>query len=782
MNELQIRLTADIQGLQSAINKAKQTLKSFESETATDSEKSNVGFRRKIGLIEQLTAKAKQLKVSLTQATNEQDIASFNAQLEQTNIELTRLNALGKTFSAPAVRSFNNLKRSAGAATGSAIAFNRIIQDAPFGIIGVGNNIQQFSEQFAALGGKATTAGQKLSAFFTALITPANLAILAVSALTAAWQAYSLGLFDSEEETRDLNKELEDFKENLDGISKAQLEGVQSAQKEIQAFQLLRLQAENANIPLQKRLLAVKKLKEENPDLLKGYTDEEILLGKVSKAYEELTKQITAKALATAFSSQTAENAVKAATLEFREQKKSLDILKETAELKKQIANRDRAEQGGQFVAGQNVIISYEILKTQKKINQLNEENKESEETRKELTEENLFLNKKVAEEIAKAGGLIDNNNDNLDKGGEKLNRVFDDQILILERFGAASEDAKKKLEGLASINLDLLAKEQKSLFEQITRLNQQPISFANAAQLAIASKRLSEIDKIIGSIASKRTDTEITVDESKLERLELPVKQDLGIVDKLEKEIAFYESLKKVTTDPDQLEKYKLKLSELRNELALVNADQVSKNTEIIVDAFSSLGAGIAASLNIGDRALRGFVTTLLSQTPKIIAALSKQADANLNNSSKNIAADKAESISSGIKQGTKFAEALGPVGLALLPVLIAGAVAVISSAFGKVSGGGSVSPGTGSTFTNRREFGGPVSKGRAYIVGERRPELFVPNTNGIIVPQLPSMDYSGASMSVGAMAVDVNIRGVSYGDDILFTVQQAQIRRGLR
>jgi hypothetical protein len=42
--------------------------------------------------------------------------------------------------------------------------------------------------------------------------------------------------------------------------------------------------------------------------------------------------------------------------------------------------------------------------------------------------------------------------------------------------------------------------------------------------------------------------------------------------------------------------------------------------------------------------------------------------------------------------------------------------------------------------------------------------------------------MDYSGASMSAGAMAVDVNIRGVSYGDDILFTVQQAEIRRGLR
>jgi vacuolar-type H+-ATPase subunit I/STV1 len=191
MNELQIRLTADIKDLQSALNKAKTSLKSFESESEKDSEKSNVGFRRKIGLIEQLTAKAKELKISLSQATNEQQIAAYNAQLEETNQELTRLNALGKNFANSGVKSFDNLKRSSGAATGSAIAFSRIIQDAPFGIIGVANNIQNFGEQLASLGGKATSTGAKLKLFFSALIQPSSLAILAVSALTAAYQAYS---------------------------------------------------------------------------------------------------------------------------------------------------------------------------------------------------------------------------------------------------------------------------------------------------------------------------------------------------------------------------------------------------------------------------------------------------------------------------------------------------------------------------------------------------------------------------------------------------------------
>jgi hypothetical protein len=31
---------------------------------------------------------------------------------------------------------------------------------------------------------------------------------------------------------------------------------------------------------------------------------------------------------------------------------------------------------------------------------------------------------------------------------------------------------------------------------------------------------------------------------------------------------------------------------------------------------------------------------------------------------------------------------------------------------------------------------MGGPVSSGTSYVVGERGPELFVPNTSGTIIP----------------------------------------------
>ena len=684
MNELQIRLTADIQGLQSALAKAKQTLKSFETETSTDSEKSNVGFRRKIGLIEQLNAKAKQLKVSLSQATNEQQIAIFNAQLEQTNIELTRLNALGKSFSAPAVKSFDNLKRSSGAATGSAIAFSRIIQDAPFGIIGVANNIQNFGEQFAALGGKAATAGQKLSAFFSALITPANLAILAVSALTAAWQAYSLGLFDAEKATDEVKKSIDAYRESLTESQSSQLEGIKNSNDEIIKLNALKDIIEDETLERSKRLKAIEQVNQISPDLFKNLSTEAILAGKVGDAYEKVTRLLIAKATAEADIQKVVSLNEEERLLKTNE--KNIEVLNKISEIEERV-NRFR-KQGQEEVA----------IANENSIRYLQNQNPEVArlleiESQRELLTKSISDNLKIAlDETTKTT-----------QQAEELKRIFED------------------INAIPAIGLPRSG-DREALLKQF--------------------KRLQEGGKV-GTTGQEFITSEI----NKVKEAGIITERPLGnLTEQLQEE-----------------------------------APKIQDEIGIIVDAFSSLGAGIAASLNIGDRALRGFVTTLLSQTPKIIGAIIAKSQATRAAQDKENASNLQLATGNAVVSGTEAAKGLGPIGLALLPVFIAGAVALVSSAFNK-GGGGSPSAGSGSTYTNRREFGGPVSKGRAYIVGERRPELFVPNTNGIIVPQLPSMDYSGASMQAGAMAVDVNIRGVSYGDDILFTVQQAQIRRGLR
>lgn len=217
-NELQIRITGDIANLQSALNKAKATIKSFESETEKESEKGNVGFRRKIGLIEQLTNKAKNLRTALSQATNETQVAKYNAQLEETSKELTRLNALGRSVSSNLGSTTTSFQRAGSAIGGTnavAIEFNRIIQDAPFGLIGIGNNLQQLVGNFANVSQKAGGTGAAIKASLASIISPVNLGLLAISALTAGFTAYQMGAFDFVTATDEAKTAQEEFNESL---------------------------------------------------------------------------------------------------------------------------------------------------------------------------------------------------------------------------------------------------------------------------------------------------------------------------------------------------------------------------------------------------------------------------------------------------------------------------------------------------------------------------------------------------------------------------------------
>ena len=73
-------------------------------------------------------------------------------------------------------------------------------------------------------------------------------------------------------------------------------------------------------------------------------------------------------------------------------------------------------------------------------------------------------------------------------------------------------------------------------------------------------------------------------------------------------------------------------------------------------------------------------------------------------------------------------------------------------------------------------KENGGPVKAGQPYIVGEKRPELFIPRTSGTILPSVPS----GGSMSV---VVNVDATGSSvqgsetdaqaFGEELAAAVQ---------
>ena len=84
--------------------------------------------------------------------------------------------------------------------------------------------------------------------------------------------------------------------------------------------------------------------------------------------------------------------------------------------------------------------------------------------------------------------------------------------------------------------------------------------------------------------------------------------------------------------------------------------------------------------------------------------------------------------------------------------------ATALFGADFGKGNGSmGGLVGAFGSWFTGLgfRESGGPVSAGRPYVVGEKRPELFIPKTDGYIAPDTSSL-ASANNVNINITAMD--------------------------
>jgi hypothetical protein len=84
--------------------------------------------------------------------------------------------------------------------------------------------------------------------------------------------------------------------------------------------------------------------------------------------------------------------------------------------------------------------------------------------------------------------------------------------------------------------------------------------------------------------------------------------------------------------------------------------------------------------------------------------------------------------------------------------------AQAAFRSLFGRLFSGGGGGGFLGSIFGGFRADGGPVSAGRAYVVGERGPEMFVPSGGGQIVP-------NEAMRGGGGVTVNIDARGAVEG-----------------
>jgi hypothetical protein len=352
-----------------------------------------------------------------------------------------QLDQLGNAAQSTAPK-FEQLGKATSRYNAIGIDFARVIQDAPFGIIGVGNNITQLAQSFSGLGKAGDSLVSRLKLGFAQIFSSGNLLVLAVSAITTVWTLYEKGAFKSEEATKSLSQRLDEYREKLQGVTKANLEGQISAQKELSNLKLLQIQAQNTNISLEKRLEAVDQLKKQYPEYLKNLTDEQILTGKVGESYKNLTDDIIALAKAKALSAELDKKASDILTLRLQEEQRANEILQLREKLQVAINNKIDA---GARVAGQFTAENDDAMNIQMNIDKLIKEQLKSAEDRNKIAKEQLFIESQIVNENSKGANFVKQTGKAIDSNKDKLNQysaAWDDYNLSL----ATTQELQDKL------------------------------------------------------------------------------------------------------------------------------------------------------------------------------------------------------------------------------------------------------------------------------------------------------------------------------------------------
>lgn len=209
----------------------------------------------------------------------------------------TQINNASKTL----VKSNQQLSKTVVNSSGTLTSFSRIVQDAPFGIIGVGNNITQFAEQFQYLQRQTGSAGTALAALGKSLLGVGGITFgisILITGITTLTQKYgSLGAA-VEAILNPLNEQQRIQK----AVNDTMRESAQDAQTEIASLDALYRATQNINVPLSERNKIIDQLQKQFPSYFGNLSNEAILTGKGASAYENLRIQILRVAQAKAIS------------------------------------------------------------------------------------------------------------------------------------------------------------------------------------------------------------------------------------------------------------------------------------------------------------------------------------------------------------------------------------------------------------------------------------------------------------------------------------------------
>jgi hypothetical protein len=240
--------------------------------------------------------------------------------------------------------------------------FSRIAQDAPFGIMGIGNNITATAESFSYLKQQTGSTGGALKALASSIAGTGGI-LLGVSLLTTGLTLLSQSGLTVGDIIDKITGRFDAFGATVNKIA---VDAAKNSGQEIAGLNALISVAQDDVKSRKDRLIAVDELQSKFPAYFGNLSKEAILNGDLTGVTKELTKAIIARAEASAIADKIGELASKKLDLQIKKEKAILDLQKAQENAKFRISS------GGTLGADANVASETRLARATATVKDLN--------------------------------------------------------------------------------------------------------------------------------------------------------------------------------------------------------------------------------------------------------------------------------------------------------------------------------------------------------------------------------------------------------------------------
>lgn len=240
--------------------------------------------------LEELKADIKDLEKQLTQTKNVAEIGKLNDALKNANAEMKRIKNIGPVLP-------SNFVPNISQANFVVTDFSRVVQDLPYGLNGIANNLTQLPQSLGALSAAAKESGKSMGSLLLSSITGVGGIGLAVSLLTSAFVIGQNGIAGFNRKTKEAKAAADELKKAIREVAIIEGEATAGVQGQITQVQALAGAVSNGNLPYNERKRALQELREINKAYFGDLKLEDAATGKLAATVTEYTAALINNAI-----------------------------------------------------------------------------------------------------------------------------------------------------------------------------------------------------------------------------------------------------------------------------------------------------------------------------------------------------------------------------------------------------------------------------------------------------------------------------------------------------